>query len=76
MVNIRGQELFEFTTMIDYDSFSLENQNMNLIPKILESENVKLVSDNENNNEDFTIYHLHFSSQPPSRVVILNQDHL
>ncbi len=72
--NEKNQELIEFSTSIDYNSFSFEILNQNLIPKLLESDSIKLESDNDNNNDDFSIYYLFFRATPIMRVIVLNQD--
>lgn len=71
LTNVQGQELFEFTTAIEYDSFSIESQSLGFIQKIIETDSLKLTSDNDNNNEDFSIYFLDFNNKPAMRVTII-----
>lgn len=75
-VNERGLNLIEFPTQIEYDSFSMENQDVEFIVQVLKSDKVQFEQDQENNNDERSIFWLQLEGLPVMRVNIQIQDQL
>eukprot|EP00347_Sterkiella_histriomuscorum_P003888 403362560 len=76
-VNEKGQNLIEFGTQIEYDSFSMENQNVDFIVQVLQSDLLEFIpAEIEDNNDDSSIFYIRLNEKPIMRVNIQIQDQL